>query len=104
MQTSHGKITIVSKPDCKYCGFAKDDLRERGLEYVEVDWSSLVNTPSETELRDLVKPKPLTFPQIFIGKEHVPMGYQGLHAMMEDVHAFAERLRRNGILLLSEDF
>jgi glutaredoxin 3 len=35
--TNMDKVTIYTKPGCPYCAAAKEDLRERGIQYAEHD-------------------------------------------------------------------
>lgn len=81
--TAAGVVTVVSKPDCRYCDMAKDDLATRGVAFRVVQWADVEGTPAGAALREAVKPKPLTFPQIFFGAERVDRGYQGLFELME---------------------
>jgi glutaredoxin len=102
-----GAVTVVSKPDCKWCALAKDDLAARGVPFREVQWADLDGAAAGAALREAVRPKPLTFPQIFVGAERVDRGYQGLFELMERGDDFAKCLQRNGVaprLTLDADF
>ena len=49
---------IYSKPDCKYCLYAKEYMKSLNIEYIE--------KTSIDELRTILKVDKITFPQIFI--------------------------------------
>jgi ribonucleoside-diphosphate reductase alpha subunit len=53
---------IYSKPNCKFCNFAKTYLKNNNIEYSEVDF----NKESLQKLKDLLGLNKITFPQIFI--------------------------------------
>jgi ribonucleoside-diphosphate reductase alpha subunit len=53
---------IYSKPNCKFCNFAKTYLKNNNIEYSEVDF----NKESLQKLKDLLGLNRITFPQIFI--------------------------------------
>jgi ribonucleoside-diphosphate reductase alpha subunit len=53
---------IYSKPNCKFCNFAKTYLKNNNIEYSEVDF----NKESLLKLKDLLGINKITFPQIFI--------------------------------------
>lgn len=41
------KIKIYTKPTCPYCAAAKEDFKNRGIEYTEIDVTSGANALDE---------------------------------------------------------
>lgn len=75
-------ITVYSKTICPYCLQAKNFLKSKGIDFVEV------NIEEDTEARDLLTSQGLrTVPQIFMdGKIFVEGGWTGLSKMTaEDI-------------------
>ena len=61
---------IYSKPDCKYCNFAKTYLENNNVKYIEVPFSN----ENLTELKQLLNRSSdsITFPQIFLNTGSAP--------------------------------
>lgn len=53
---------IYTKPNCKYCKYAKKYLTSNGIAYTEVGFSN----DSLCDLKDILSGQKITFPQIFI--------------------------------------
>lgn len=69
-------VVVYSKPFCPYCVAAKALLREKGVEFREVDVSR-----DDAERESLVqRTGRRTVPQIFIGTRHVG-GFDDLSAL-----------------------
>ncbi len=70
------KILIYSSNICPYCIMAKRLLKNKGLDYSEI------NVDSEPGMREemMEKTKRRTVPQIYIGDYHVG-GFNELHAL-----------------------
>lgn len=62
-------VTIYTKPFCPYCSRALALLDGKGVEYTEIDDASF-DPAKRQEMRDRSGGRN-TFPQIFIGDEHV---------------------------------
>jgi glutaredoxin 3 len=61
------RVTIYTRQFCGYCSAAKRLLRERGIEFDEID-----ATGSPDKRNEMIKRSGrFTFPQIFIGAQHV---------------------------------
>jgi glutaredoxin 3 len=72
-------IMVYTTPYCPYCVAAKELLRRKGVEFVEI------NVAGDHELRmEMVERSGgrMTVPQIFIGETHVG-GCDDLHALDE---------------------
>lgn len=69
-------ITVYTRQFCGYCASAKALLDKKGVSYVEYD------ATGKPELREemIAKSGRNTFPQIFIGGQHVG-GCDDLHAL-----------------------
>ena len=61
-------VTIYTKGWCPYCSAAKDLLRDKGVDFREIDI-----TGRETERAEMMKRSGgrSTVPQIFVGERHV---------------------------------
>ena len=59
---NNDKWTIYSKPNCKYCRYAKSYLENNNFEYQEIPF----NIDTLEELKKLVNTDKITYPQIFI--------------------------------------
>ena len=71
------KVTIYTTNSCPYCHMAKELLREKGVNYEEID------VTGQTALRSRMREKAggrNTVPQIWIGATHVG-GCDDLHAL-----------------------
>jgi glutaredoxin 3 len=69
-------ILIYARPFCPYCVAAKALLREKGVEFREIDISR-----DEVEREDMIRRTGRrTVPQIFIGPRHVG-GFDDLSAL-----------------------
>lgn len=62
-------VTIYTKPFCPYCSRALALLDSKGVEYTEIDDASF-DPAKRQEMRERSGGRN-TFPQIFIGEEHV---------------------------------
>ncbi len=74
------KIEIYTTPICPYCVFAKRLLKEKGVDFEEID------VAGDAALRnEMVKRAGglMTVPQIFVGGAHVG-GFDELHALDKD--------------------
>lgn len=69
-------VTIYTRQFCGYCTAAKRLLREKGIDFVEIDATTAPDKRSEMISRS----GRFTFPQIFIGAEHVG-GCDDLYAL-----------------------
>ncbi len=59
------KVTVYSTPTCPYCNMAKDFLKEKGVEYEEIDVSE-----NEEKAREMVqKSGQMGVPVLEIGEE-----------------------------------
>ena len=70
-------IEVYTTPYCPYCSAAKELLRHKGVEFVEID------VAGNRELRSRMVERAggrVTVPQIFIGDTHVG-GCDDLHAL-----------------------
>jgi glutaredoxin 3 len=61
-------VTIYTKPGCPYCARALGLLREKGVEFSEIEAAYDPEKKSEMVQRANGK---ATFPQIFIGEKHI---------------------------------
>jgi glutaredoxin 3 len=71
------KVTIYTTPICPYCIFAKKLLRQKGVDYEEI------NVAFDADLREEMVRRAggrMTVPQIFVGDMHVG-GYDDLHEL-----------------------
>jgi glutaredoxin 3 len=73
-------ITIYTKPGCPYCIAAKGLLDRKGAKYEEIVAS---NDPEKKKEMIQRANGRATFPQIFIGDEHIG-GSDDLHAIERD--------------------
>eukprot|EP00121_Abeoforma_whisleri_P013057 Awhi_evm1s12056 len=62
-----GRITLFSIDDCPFCFKAKTLLKEKGIEYYEINLSDYPQQRSAM----LTLTQQLTVPQIFINKKHI---------------------------------
>ena len=62
-----GRITVYSITGCPYCIQAKNELRELGLEYVDINLDVYKDRRSEMKQRTGRK----TVPQIFFNARHI---------------------------------
>ena len=62
---SSNEWIIYSKPNCKYCRYAKGYLRSNNIPFTEVEFSS----DSLLKLKELLNTQKVTFPQIFTKKD-----------------------------------
>ncbi|MDT3684807.1 MAG: glutaredoxin 3 [Pseudorhodoplanes sp.] len=72
-------IEIYTTPYCPYCGWAKELLGRKGVDYTEIDVSG------DRDLRAAMTQRALgrtTVPQIFIGDTHIG-GCDDLYALDE---------------------
>lgn len=69
-------VTIYTRQFCGYCTAAKRLLRDRGIEFVEIDATASPEKRSEM----IERSGRFTFPQIFIGAQHVG-GCDDLYAL-----------------------
>ena len=58
------KWIIYSKPDCKYCSYAKQYMTSLNIDYIEKEFSDEIIK----ELKDILKVDKFTWPQIFISQ------------------------------------
>lgn len=72
-------ITIYSKRTCIYCIKAKNYLKDRALEFKEIDLNE--SEEAHNELKKLMKR--VTVPQVFIG-EHLVGGYSDLIKLTDE--------------------
>ncbi len=74
------KIEIYTTPICPYCVFAKRLLKEKGVDFEEIDVAG-----DATLRNEMVKRAGglMTVPQIFVGGTHVG-GFDELHALDKD--------------------
>lgn len=70
------EVLVYAKPFCPYCVAAKSLLREKGVQFREIDVS---RDPAVTE-EMVQRTGRRTVPQIFIGSRHVG-GYDDLAAL-----------------------
>lgn len=64
---SDSKWTIYTKPNCKYCSYAKSYLVNNQITFNEIPFDN--NTLSE--LKQKLNSTKITFPQIFLGTKHI---------------------------------
>lgn len=84
-------IELYTTPYCPYCLSAKDLLRQKGVEFVEIDVSGRPQLRAEMTERASGRS---TVPQIFIGSTHVG-GCDDLYAL-EDAGKLDPLLAANG--------
>lgn len=72
-------VTIYTRDFCGYCARAKALLESKGVEFTE--YNATANPDYRQEM--IAKSNRNTFPQIFIGTEHVG-GCDDLHALDRD--------------------
>ena len=60
--TEDDEWIIYTKPNCKFCNFAKTYFKNNNIKYTEIDF----NKESLQKLKDLLGLNKITFPQIFI--------------------------------------
>jgi glutaredoxin 3 len=70
------RVTIYTRPFCGYCTAAKKLLRERGVDFEEID----VSAAPERRKEMIERSGRFTFPQIFVGARHVG-GCDDLYAL-----------------------
>jgi glutaredoxin 3 len=70
------RVTIYTRQFCGYCTAAKRLLRDRGIEFEEVDATGVPEKRNEM----IERSGRFTFPQIFIGSQHVG-GCDDLYAL-----------------------
>jgi ribonucleoside-diphosphate reductase alpha subunit len=58
---------IYTKPNCKYCKFAKSYLTAIEVEFIEIPF----NNETLADLKQKINRVQITFPQIFIGSQHI---------------------------------
>jgi glutaredoxin 3 len=75
---SRPDVLVYAKPFCPYCTAARSLLREKGVEFREID---ITENESERD-RMVQRTGRRTVPQIFIGERHVG-GYDDLAALDE---------------------
>ena len=61
-------VTIYTKPFCPYCSRALALLREKGIEYTEIE--AAFDPEKKREMVQRAGGR-MTFPQIFIGERHI---------------------------------
>jgi glutaredoxin 3 len=61
-------VTIYTKPFCPYCGRALALLREKGVEFTEIE--AAFDPAKKQEMVQRANGR-MTFPQIFIGDRHI---------------------------------
>ncbi len=61
-------VTIYTKPGCPYCARALGLLREKGVEFTEIE--AAYDPAKKQEMVQRAGGR-MTFPQIFIGERHV---------------------------------
>ncbi len=61
------QVTIVTSPTCGYCHAAKNLLREKGIDFQEID---VVDKPQQAQ-KLIQQSGQRTVPQIFINKEPI---------------------------------
>ena len=61
-------VTIYTKPFCPYCARALALLREKGVEFTEIEAAFDPEKKKEMVQRSGGR---MTFPQIFIGEKHI---------------------------------
>lgn len=74
------EITIYSTPTCGFCTLAKDYLREKGIEFNDID----VSTNQEEAQKMVEKTGQMGVPVIIINKdeeEHVIVGFDQAQLM-----------------------
>ena len=73
---SQAEITVYYAPFCPYCGWAKQLLSSKNVEF------NMINVNDATEIRQEMEQRSgcTSVPQIFIGETHVG-GYDDLAAM-----------------------
>ena len=76
MTASKPSVRMYSSQFCGYCAAAKRLLREKGVEFEEID--VLFSPEKRTEMETVSGRN--TVPQIFIGDRHVG-GFDDLHAL-----------------------
>ena len=69
-------ITLYTSAMCGYCSAAKNFLRSKGLEWIEVR----IDLDPDARERMLARARRTSVPQIFIGETHVG-GYDDLMAL-----------------------
>ncbi len=84
-------IEVYTTPYCPYCSSAKELLRHKGVDFVEI------NVAGDRELRARMVERAggrMTVPQIFIGETHVG-GCDDLYAL-DEAGGLDPLLARNG--------
>ena len=61
-------VTIYTKPFCPYCSRALALLRDKGVEFTEIE--AAFDPEKKREMVQRANGR-MTFPQVFIGDEHV---------------------------------
>ena len=73
---SQAEITLYYAPFCPYCGWAKQLLKSKNVEFTEINVNDSAELRQEMEQRS----GRTSVPQIFIGDTHVG-GYDDMAAM-----------------------
>ncbi len=73
-------VTIYTKPFCPYCSRALALLRDKGVEFTEIE--AAFDPEKKREMVQRANGR-MTFPQVFIGDEHVG-GCDDLMALERD--------------------
>lgn len=73
-------VTLYTKPFCPYCGRALALLRDKGVEFTEIE--AAFDPEKKREMVERANGR-MTFPQIFIGEEHIG-GCDDLMALERD--------------------
>jgi glutaredoxin 3 len=61
------KVTIYTRQFCGYCTAAKRLLREKGVDFVEIDATGAPDRRQEM----IARSGRYTFPQVFVGEQHL---------------------------------
>jgi len=61
------KVTIYTRQFCGYCTAAKRLLREKGVDFVEIDATGAPDKRQEM----IARSGRFTFPQVFVGEQHL---------------------------------
>ncbi len=80
-------VTIYTKPFCPYCARALSLLREKGVEFTEIE--AAFDPEKKKEMVQRAGGR-MTFPQIFIGDRHV--------GGCDDLYALEGRGQLDGLL------
>ncbi len=80
-------VTIYTKPGCPYCARALGLLRQKGVEFTEIE--AAYDPVKKQEMVQRANGR-MTFPQIFIGEQHV--------GGCDDIMALEDRGELDGLL------